>query len=77
VVGVLYLIPALSPLIVIAALYAIYLFYLGLPSVMQTPTDQVIPYMIVSALVVIVVTMCLAVVAGVIAGGAVGFGYAF
>jgi hypothetical protein len=75
--GVLYLIPALSPLIVIAALYAVYLFYLGLPSVMHTPTDQVIPYMIVSALVVIVVTMCLAVVAGVIVGGAVGFGYAF
>jgi len=75
--GVLYLLPALSPLIVIAALYAIYLFYVGLPSVMHTPGEQVIPYMIVSALVVIVVTMCLAVVAGVIAGGAIGFGYAF
>jgi hypothetical protein len=77
VAGVLYLMPALSPLIVIAALYAIYLFYVGLPSVMHTPGEQVIPYMIVSALVVIVVTMCLAVVASVIAGGAIGFGYAF
>jgi hypothetical protein len=77
VAGVLYLVPALSPLIVIAALYAIYLFYVGLPSVMHTPGEQVIPYMIVSALVVIVVTMCLAVVASVLAGGAIGLGYAF
>jgi Yip1-like protein len=75
VAGVLELVPALSPLIVIAALYAIYLFYLGLPEVMHTPGEQVIPYMIVSALVVIVVTLCLAVVTGVIAG--VGGGYAF
>jgi hypothetical protein len=71
---VLDLVPALSPLIVVAALYAVYLFYLGLPSLMRTPSDQVIPYMIVSALVVIVVTVCLAVVTGVIAG--VGGGYA-
>jgi Yip1 domain len=74
VAGVLDLVPALSPLIVVAALYAVYLFYLGLPSLMRTPSDQVIPYMIVSALVVIVVTVCLAVVTGVIAG--VGGGYA-
>ncbi|HKB13453.1 MAG TPA: Yip1 family protein [Vicinamibacterales bacterium] len=75
VAGVLNLIPALSPLIIIAALYAVYLFYLGLPHVMHTPADQVIPYMIVSALVVIVVTFCLAVITGVVVG--VGGGYAF
>jgi Yip1 domain len=74
VAGVLNLIPALSPLIIIAALYAIYLFYLGLPHLMHTPSDQVIPYMIVSALVVIVISFCLAVVTGVVAG--VGGGYA-
>jgi Yip1-like protein len=72
--GVLHLIPALSPLIIIGALYAVYLFYLGLPHLMQTPGDQVIPYMLVSALVVIVVAMCLAVVTSLIAG--VGGGYA-
>jgi len=75
VAGVLYLVPALSPLVIIAAIYAVYLFYLGLPVLMQTPSDQVIPYMIVSALVVIVVTMCLAVVTAVIAG--VGGVYSF
>jgi hypothetical protein len=55
--GVLNLIPALSILTLLAGLYAIYLFYLGLTPVMQTPNDKVVPYMIVSALVVIVVTV--------------------
>jgi hypothetical protein len=50
--GVLNLVPALSILVLIAALYAVYIYYLGLPIVMKTPPDQVIPYMVVSALVV-------------------------
>jgi hypothetical protein len=68
--GVLNLIPPLSPLILLAALYAIYLFYLGLPAVMKTPSDQVIPYMIVSAIVMFVITICLTFVAGLMMGGA-------
>jgi hypothetical protein len=68
VAGVLNLIPALSPLIIIAALYAVYLFYLGLPAVMKTPSDQVIPYMIVAAIVIIVITLCLGLVAAAISG---------
>jgi hypothetical protein len=69
--GVLNLVPALSVLVIVAALYAVYLFYLGLPSVMKTPSDQVIPYMVVSALVIIVITVCL----GVVAGALMGMGY--
>lgn len=68
VAGVLYLIPALSVLVLIAALYAVYLFYLGLPVVMHTPTDRVIPYMLVSALVMIVLAVVLGLVTGAIAG---------
>jgi hypothetical protein len=68
VAGVLNLIPVLSPLVIIAALYAIYLFYLGLPVVMKTPSDQIIPYMIVAALVMIVISVCLAFVAAAISG---------
>jgi len=68
VAGVLNLVPALSPLVIIAALYAIYLFYLGLPVVMKTPGDQVIPYMIVAAIVMFVVTVCLAFFAAAITG---------
>ena len=65
--GVFYLIPALSVLNVLAGFYAIGLFYLGLPIVMATPPDKVIPYMIASVLVVIVVWVVLAFLAGAIA----------
>jgi Yip1-like protein len=68
VAGVLNLIPALSVLIIVAALYAVYLFYLGLPSVMSTPTEKVIPYMAVSAIVVIVVTFVLGLFAAAMSG---------
>jgi hypothetical protein len=53
--GALRLIPALSVLVLLAGLYGIYIFYLGLPSVMKTPQDKVVPYMIVSAVVIIVI----------------------
>jgi hypothetical protein len=66
--GVLHIIPALSPLIIVAAIYAVYLFYLGLPVVMKTPSDQVIPYMIVAALVIIVISVCLGFIAAAISG---------
>jgi hypothetical protein len=66
--GVLDLIPPLAGLVLIAALYALYLFYLGLPIVMQTPTDKVVPYMVVSAIVVIVATICVGYIASMITG---------
>jgi len=68
--GVLNLVPALSVLVILAALYAIYLFYVGVPTVMHTPPDKVVPYMVVSALVMIVVS----VVAGAVASALVGVG---
>jgi hypothetical protein len=59
VAGVVHLIPLLGVVLILAGLYAIYLFYLGVAPVMKTPQDKVIPYMIVSAVVVVVVTVCL------------------
>jgi Yip1-like protein len=64
VAGVLNLVPALSPLVIVAALYAVYIFYLGLPVLMQTPRDQVIPYMVVSALVIVVISFVLGIITG-------------
>jgi hypothetical protein len=66
--GVLNLVPALGVLIVLAAIYAIYLFYLGLPPVMHTPTNQVLPFMMVSAVVVILVTFIMGLFASALAG---------
>jgi hypothetical protein len=77
VAGVLNLVPPLAVLTILAALYAIYLFYLGLPVIMKTPSDQVIPYMIVSAIVIIVITFCLTFIAGIMTGGAMLMGRGF
>jgi len=66
--GVLALVPQLLPLTMLAALYSIYLFYLGLPVVMSTPADQVVPYMVVAALVIIVISLVLGAFAGVAIG---------
>jgi Yip1 domain len=48
--------PALG-ILAIVGLYSIYLFYLGLTPMKNTPEDKKIVYMIVSALVIIVCTM--------------------
>jgi hypothetical protein len=58
----------LAVLGIIAALYSIYLFYLGLPVMMKTPADKVIPYMAVSAVVIIVVYIVAALISGAITG---------
>ena len=59
VAGILHVVPLLGMLAILAAIYAIYLCYLGLPHVMKTPQDQVVIFMIVSAIVIIVVQMVL------------------
>ena len=68
VAGVLNLIPALAPLGIIAALYSVYIFYLGLPVMMGTPADKVVPYMAVSALVIIVLSIILGAFAAALTG---------
>ena len=68
VAGVLRLIPALGLLALLAALYSIYLFYLGLPSVMKTPPDKVLPYMVVCAVVLIVISVIVGYITGIFMG---------
>lgn len=53
--GVLYLIPPLSILVIIPSLYGIYLFYLGLPLLMNTPKNKALVYVIVVMVLTIVV----------------------
>ena len=66
--GIVNVYPPLAPLMLIAAIYAIYLYYTGLPLLMQTPPDKVVPYMIVSAVVIIVVWIVTASITGMVAG---------
>ena len=71
--GVLNLIPVLAVLIIFAAIYSIYLYYLGVPVLMKTPQDKVIPYMVVSVLAIIVVWFVIGAILA-LAGGAARVG---
>lgn len=63
--GLANLLPWVGGLVVLAAtIYDIYLFYLGLTPVMKTPAAQVIPFMLVAAIVMIVAFMVLGVITG-------------
>jgi hypothetical protein len=59
VAGVFYLVVGLVPLILLAALYAIYLFYVGAPTVMGTPPEQAVPFTLISTLVILVASIVL------------------
>lgn len=59
VAGILYIIPVLGFLAWLAGLYGLYLVYLGLPHMMKTPQEKVMPYLLVTILVVIVVLIVL------------------
>lgn len=71
--GVFYLLPSLSPLAFLAALYSIYLFYLGLPVLMRCPQDKAIGYTVVVGLVAIVAGVVIGAIAAAVTPGA-GFG---
>ena len=66
--GVFNLIPPLAILTILASLYGIYLFYLGVTPMMKTPSDKVIPFMIVSAIVIIVVSIVVSLLTGALTG---------
>jgi hypothetical protein len=62
VAGIFYLLPALAFLALIGAIYSLYLFFLGLPILMKSPTDKTAPY----AIAVIVASIVLFWVIGII-----------
>jgi len=68
--GILMIIPALGPIAMLLSLYSLYLFYLGLPILMETPKDKAMGYCIVTIVVSIVVFILI----GVISSSLFGFG---
>jgi hypothetical protein len=72
--GVLNLIPFLSFLGIIAGLYSLYTLYLGLPVMMKTPPDRVVPYFAVAFVVTLIANLILFAILGVLSGGAAMFG---
>ena len=70
--GILNIIPALGMLTLLAALYGLYLVYLGMPHTMKTPQEKVVPYLLVTILVVIVVYFILGLILSPILFGILG-----
>ncbi|OGP52078.1 MAG: hypothetical protein A2Y79_12300 [Deltaproteobacteria bacterium RBG_13_43_22] len=68
--GILMIIPVLSPIAMLLSLYSLYLFYLGLPVLMETPKDKAVGY----CLVTIVVSILVFIIIGVISSALFGFG---
>jgi hypothetical protein len=74
VAGVLMLLPSLSPLMIIAGLYGLYLLYLGLPRLMKAPEDKALPYTGVVVVVAIVVSLVIGAIVGAVGVAVGGFG---
>src|SRR5688500_18761514 len=68
VAGVLNVLPVLMPLGILAILYSIYLFYIGLPVMMKTPEPKAVPYMVVSGSVIIGLAIIVGIFAAAITG---------
>ncbi len=62
--GILNIIPGLGILATIAGLYSLYLLYLGLPLMMDTPEEKKIGYVVVVVVVTIVVMFVISLLAG-------------
>jgi len=66
--GVLLVIPSLSVLVYLAGFYGLYLMYVGLPIVMETPEEKTIPFMVVIVVAAILVSVIASSIFGVILG---------
>lgn len=64
VAGVVALVPALSMLAVLGALYSLFLLFKGLPLLMKTPEEKALPYTAVVIVVAIVVSLVIGAVTG-------------
>lgn len=62
--GVLQIIPALGILVFLCSLYGLYLLYLGLPIMMETPQEKLIGYFVVIIIVMIVLYFVIGAIAG-------------
>ena len=65
VAGIFGIVPSLGILGLIGALYALYVLYLGLPVLMKNPKEKTIPYMVVAAVIGIVCSVLINVLASV------------
>lgn len=62
--GILNLIPYLGILVLLLSLYSIYILYLGFPVMMETPSEKVIGYIVVTIIIMVVLYVVIGAVAG-------------
>ena len=77
VAGVLYIVPYLGILVMLAGLYGLYVLYLGFAEgMLETPQEKVLPFFIVSLVVTIVILIIISIIlGGIFAVGAVSGAY--
>jgi hypothetical protein len=66
IVGILAILPALTPLIFLAWLYTVYLMYLGLPKLMKAPQEKAVGYTVVVIIATIVIGFVIAAIGSLI-----------
>lgn len=64
--GIFYLIPSLSILVFLISLYGLYLLFVGMPIMMETPKEKTVGYFIVALIVLIVVNIVVGLIASAI-----------
>ncbi|MEW6586835.1 MAG: Yip1 family protein [Nitrospirota bacterium] len=67
--GILYLIPYLSVVVILASFYSIYVFWIGLPVMMGTPKDRATAYVIAVVVISTLVFFLMGATAGLILAG--------
>jgi hypothetical protein len=73
--GVLYIIPALTPLALLASLYGIYILYLGMTAgIMETPKEKVVSYLVVVIIVSFILVLFVSFILSAIFAVGVGMG---
>lgn len=72
VAGILYILPALSILVVIAGLYALYLLYLAIPIMMKCPPEKALGYTAVVIVINIVISLVIGALVSFIPGVGMG-----
>lgn len=69
VAGIFHIIPGLQVLAMLGGLYGIYILYLGLPILMESPEDKTVAYTVVSLIVGLILMVVIGSIATVIAFG--------
>lgn len=68
VAGILLIIPALAPIVMLISLYSLYVLYLGLPIQMETPPEKVLGYFIATIVVCIIAFILIGVLSNTLFG---------